>query len=247
MKLISIIIPVYNEVATLETILKRVQETQLIGNFQKELIVVDDGSIDGSQNIIKNLKDKNIKKIFHEKNMGKGTAIKSALQIVRGEYVLIQDADLEYDPNDYNELLIPIIKFNADVVFGSRFITGKYRRVMYFRHFIINKILTFISNLITNLNLSDMETCYKLIKTEHLKLIKLQERGFGFEPEITVKLSKIMSKNRLKFYETSISYNGRTYEEGKKITWKDGLRAIYCLIKYGFFYKSKIYEDKKKF
>lgn len=237
MKLISIIIPVYNEIATLETIIKKVQQTKLIENIQKELIVVDDGSTDGSQNIVKNLKDQNIKKVFHEKNMGKGTAIKSALQVVEGEYVLIQDADLEYDPNDYNDLLAPIVNLNADIVFGSRFITGKYRRVLYFRHFIINKMLTFVSNLITNVNLSDMETCYKVIKTEYLKKIKLQERGFGFEPEITVKLSKLMNKDRLKFYETSISYNGRTYEEGKKITWKDGLRAIYCLIKYAFFSK----------
>jgi glycosyltransferase involved in cell wall biosynthesis len=237
MKLISIIIPVYNEIVTLETIIKKIQQTQLIENIQKELIVVDDGSTDGSQNIIKNLKDQNIKKIFHEKNMGKGAAIKSALQVVEGEYVLIQDADLEYDPSDYNDLLVPIVNLNADVVFGSRFITGKYRRVLYFRHFIINKMLTFVSNLITNVNLSDMETCYKVIKTDYLKKIKLKERGFGFEPEITVKLSKLMNKNRLKFYETSISYNGRTYEEGKKITWKDGLRAIYCLIKYSFFSK----------
>jgi glycosyltransferase involved in cell wall biosynthesis len=164
-------------------------------------------------------------------------AIKTALELAKGEYILIQDADLEYNPEDYNDLIKPILLFDADIVYGSRFLTGKYRRVLYFHHYIINKILTFLSNLLTNINLTDMETCYKVIKTEYLKKIDLREKRFGFEPEITVKLSKLVSKNKLKFYETSISYNGRTYAEGKKITWKDGLRAIYCLIKYAFFSK----------
>ena len=237
MQLLSIIIPVYNEVKTLESIISKVQAVKLKNNVQKEIIIIDDGSEDGSTEIIKNLKEHNVKKIFHKKNKGKGAAIISALKIVHGEYVLIQDADLEYEPNDYEDLLLPVINFDADVVYGSRFITGKYRRVLYFRHYIINKILTFMSNLITNLNLTDMETCYKLIKSEHIKKINLCEKGFGFEPEITVKLSKIISQKKLKFYETGISYNGRTFEEGKKITWKDGFRAIYCLVKYAFFYK----------
>lgn len=237
MKLLSIIIPVYNEVKTLELIISKVQAVRLKDNIQKEIIIIDDGSEDGSTEIIKNLKEHNVKKIFHEKNKGKGAAIISALKIVDGEYILIQDADLEYEPNDYEDLLLPIINFDADVVYGSRFITGKYRRVLYFRHYIINKILTFISNLITNLNLTDMETCYKVIKFDHIKKINLCEKGFGFEPEITVKLSKIISQKKLKFYETGISYNGRTFEEGKKITWKDGFGAIYCLFKYAIFYK----------
>lgn len=237
MKILTIIIPVYNEIATLNTIIEKVFKVKLTDNILKDVIVVDDCSTDGSKEFLKDLNNINIKKIFHDRNMGKGMAIKTALELAKGEYILIQDADLEYNPEDYNDLIKPILLFDADIVYGSRFLTGKYRRVLYFHHYIINKILTFLSNLLTNINLTDMETCYKVIKTEYLKKIDLQEKRFGFEPEITVKLSKLVSKNKLKFYETSISYNGRTYAEGKKITWKDGLRAIYCLIKYSFFSK----------
>jgi glycosyltransferase involved in cell wall biosynthesis len=237
LKILTIIIPVYNEIATLNTIIEKVFKVKLTDNILKDVIVVDDCSTDGSKEFLKDLNNINIKKIFHDRNMGKGMAIKTALELAKGEYILIQDADLEYNPEDYNDLIKPILLFDADIVYGSRFLTGKYRRVLYFHHYIINKILTFLSNLLTNINLTDMETCYKVIKTEYLKKIDLQEKRFGFEPEITVKLSKLVSKNKLKFYETSISYNGRTYAEGKKITWKDGLRAIYCLIKYSFFSK----------
>jgi glycosyltransferase involved in cell wall biosynthesis len=237
LKILTIIIPVYNEIATLNTIIEKVVKVKLTDNIFKDVIVVDDCSTDGSKEFLKDLNNINIKKIFHDRNMGKGMAIKTALELAKGEYILIQDADLEYNPEDYNDLIKPILLFDADIVYGSRFLTGKYRRVLYFHHYIINKILTFLSNLLTNINLTDMETCYKVIKTEYLKKIDLQERRFGFEPEITVKLSKLVSKNKLKFYETSISYNGRTYAEGKKITWRDGLRAIYCLIKYSFFSK----------
>ena len=237
MKILTIIIPVYNEIATLNKIIEKVVKVKLTDNISKDIIVVDDCSTDASKEFLKDLNNINIKKIFHDRNMGKGMAIKTALELAKGEYILIQDADLEYDPEDYNDLIKPILLFDADIVYGSRFLTGKYRRVLYFHHYIINKILTLLSNFLTNINLTDMETCYKVIKTEYLKKIDLREKRFGFEPEITVKLSKLVSKNKLKFYETSISYNGRTYAEGKKITWKDGLRAIYCLIKYTFFSK----------
>jgi len=234
-KKLSIIIPIYNEKNTITKLLEKVYSVKLINNFDKEIILVDDCSDDGSREIIKNYQNVNLKKIFHSKNQGKGSAISSALKEVTGNFVVIQDADLEYDPSEYNLLLEPVILHNANIVYGSRFITGKYRRVLYFKHYLVNKFLTFLSNIITNLNLTDMETCYKLIDVNILKQIKLKEKRFGFEPEITIKLAKILEQNKnLKFFEIGISYNGRTYEEGKKIKWKDGVRALYCLIFYKF-------------
>ena len=229
-KKLSIIIPVYNEEGTIRLILKKINELK-IDNIDFEVIVINDGSTDNSVKIIKENNELYNQFINLEKNSGKGFAIKSGLKLVTGDYVILQDADLEYDPSEYTKLLNPIISNKADVVYGSRFLGNDERRVLYFWHTVGNKFLTLLSNMLSNLNLTDMEVCYKVFKTDVIKNINLQENKFGFEPEITAKIAK---KN-IKIYEVGIKYFGRKYSEGKKITWKDGFRAIYCIIYYNFF------------
>ena len=227
---LSIIIPCYNEQSTIREIVHKIN---LQKNINKEIIIIDDNSTDRTREILeKEVRDKVNKIIFNDKNYGKGYSIRKGIENASGDYTLIQDADLEYDPNDYKKLLSPIINGNADVVYGSRFIGGDEKRVLYFWHTMGNKFLTLISNIFSNLNLTDMEVGYKLFKTNLLKSIDLKEDRFGFEPEITAKISK---KN-IKIYEVGISYFGRKYSEGKKITWKDGFSALRCIFKYNLFY-----------
>ena len=226
---LSVIIPCYNEARTLEKLVSQVIEQK---DLIKEIIIVDDKSRDTSADIIKKLSENNslIKFFLKDINEGKGSAIKKGIELATGEVILIQDADLEYDPSEYAKLIKPFKISNADVVYGSRFLGGDYIRLHFFWHYLANKILTFLCNIVTNLNMSDMETGYKLIKRDHLKSIVLKEKSFGIEPELTIKLSK---KN-LVFYEVPISYRGRSYDEGKKIGFKDALIAVYCIIKYKF-------------
>jgi len=230
---ISIIIPAYNEESTISIIVDKIINLALIDNIKKEIIIVNDSSTDNTDKIVENIiakqKENEIVYIKHEKNLGKGAAIHSGIKNATGDYLMIQDADLEYDPAEINKLLKPIIDGHADVVYGSRFIGGSAHRILFFWHTIGNKFLTFLSNFFTNLNLTDMETCYKLFKSSIIKNIKLKEKRFGFEPEITSKIAKIKG---IRIYEVGISYYGRTYMEGKKINWKDGFKAIYCIIRY---------------
>ena len=226
--ILSVIIPCFNEVKTLNELLAAVKEC---GVEDLEIIIVDDCSTDGTRELLKNLNDDTIKVLYHEFNKGKGAALRTGFKSATGDICIVQDADLEYDPKEFPLLLDPIIKNKADVVFGSRFQSGRPHRVVYFWHRIGNGVLTLLSNFFTDLNLSDMETCYKAFRTEVIKSIDIKENRFGFEPEITAKISKM----DLRIYEVGISYYGRTYDEGKKIGWKDGVRAIYCILKYNLF------------
>jgi glycosyltransferase involved in cell wall biosynthesis len=223
---ISVVVPCYNEKDTIERILDRIRRAP----FDKEIIVVDDASTDGTRELLQgSLARKADRVLFHEKNRGKGAALRTGFANAAGECVIVQDADLEYDPEEIPILLRPVEEGKADVVFGSRFAGGRPHHVLYFWHYLGNRFLTLLSNIFTNLNLSDMETCYKLFKKDILQKITIEEDRFGFEPEITAKVARL----RCRVYEVGISYSGRSYEEGKKIGWKDGVRAIYCILKYG--------------
>ncbi len=233
---LSIIIPIYNEEKTIQLILDKIKDVILVQEIAKEIIIVDDCSSDRTKESIIDYQKKNseleIRFFEHKRNKGKGAALHTGIAKARGNFLIIQDADLEYNPNEYNDLLKPIIEGHADVVYGSRFIGSKPHRILFFWHTIGNKFLTFLSNMLTNLNLTDMETCYKLFRTDIIKNIVLMESGFGFEPEITAKIARVPN---IRIYEVGISYYGRTYEDGKKIGWKDGFKAIYSIIKYGIF------------
>jgi glycosyltransferase involved in cell wall biosynthesis len=236
MSTLSIVIPAYNEGPTIHRILNKVKAVELIGGISKEVIIVNDCSKDNTEEAILAYKASNpdlpISYYKHEVNQGKGAALHTGIKLATGDYVVIQDADLEYDPEEYNILLKPIVNDFADVVYGSRFIGGEPHRILFFWHSIGNKWLTVLSNMFTNLNLSDMETCYKMFRREIIQGLKLEEKRFGFEPEVTAKMSRVP---KIRVYEVGISYYGRTYEEGKKIGWKDGFRAIFCIVKYNFF------------
>lgn len=233
---LSIIVPAYNEAETIHRILDKLTEVQLIGETEKEIVVVDDCSQDDTESVVKKYiadhPNAPISYYKHEVNMGKGAALHTGFSKATGDYIVVQDADLEYEPQEFNLLLKPVLEGFADVVYGSRFMGGNPHRILFFWHTIGNKFLTFLSNMFTNLNLTDMETCYKLFRADLLKSLDLKEKRFGFEPEVTAKIAKVKG---VRIYEVGISYYGRTYEEGKKIGWKDGFRAIYCILKYNLF------------
>lgn len=231
---LSIVIPAYNEERTIHFILDKVRDVQLLNGISKELIIVNDCSSDDTEGAVARYREANpkmdIQYFAHEVNKGKGAALHTGIARATGEYLIIQDADLEYDPEEFNDLLRPVLSGFADVVYGSRFQGSKPHRILFFWHTIGNKFLTTLSNMCTNLNLTDMETCYKLFRTDMVQSLALRENRFGFEPEVTAKISRIP---RIRIYEVGISYYGRTYEDGKKIGWRDGFRAIYCILKYG--------------
>ena len=227
---LSVIIPCFNEERTIIDLINAVKNS---GIPNQEIILIDDCSTDGTINTLKNLKDNDIKIFFHSSNKGKGAALRTGFKKATGDICIVQDADMEYDPKEYSRMIKPIIENKADVVYGSRFQGGRPHRVVYFWHRVGNGLLTLLSNIFTDLNLSDMETCYKAFRTEVIKSIKMKENRFGFEPEITAKISKM----NLRIYEIGISYYGRTYSEGKKIGWKDGFKAIYCILKYNLLIK----------
>lgn len=235
-KKLSVVIPAYNEARTIHLILDKIRLAELPDGMHKEIIITNDCSKDDTEGAVQRYAsahpELNIQYYSHEVNMGKGAALHTGISKASGDYVIIQDADLEYDPQEYGILLKPILDDFADVVYGSRFIGGKPHRILFFWHSIGNKFLTFVSNMFTNLNLTDMETCYKVFRREMIQSLELKERRFGFEPEVTAKISRIP---KIRIYEVGISYYGRTYEEGKKIGWKDAVRAIYCIIKYNIF------------
>ncbi|MDB9882118.1 glycosyltransferase family 2 protein [Bacteroidia bacterium] len=237
-KVLSIIIPVYNEEKTIHLILDKIQQVELDGGLEKEIVMVNDKSSDNSWERLQQYKADNpnvkISLYDHEINKGKGAALHTGIAQASGDLIIIQDADLEYDPFEYNELLKPILSGDADVVYGSRFMGGKPHRILFFWHSIGNGMLTLMSNAMTNLNLTDMETCYKLFKADIIKGLDLKENRFGFEPEVTAKIARIP---KIRIYEIGISYYGRTYEDGKKIGWKDGVRALYCILKYNLWAK----------
>jgi glycosyltransferase involved in cell wall biosynthesis len=236
MEKLSIIIPAFNEGKTIHQILDKVKAVQLTAGIDKEIIIINDFSTDDTEEAVFQYQQKNaglsIQYYKHDYNKGKGAALHTGIEKATGDFIIIQDADLEYDPQEYNLLLQPVLDGFADVVYGSRFIGGKPHRILFFWHTIGNRFLTLISNMFSNQNLTDMETCYKLFRAEVIKPIKLRENRFGFEPEVTAKIGR---KKGVRIYEVGISYYGRTYEEGKKIVWKDGFRAIYCIIKYALF------------
>jgi glycosyltransferase involved in cell wall biosynthesis len=236
MKKLSIVIPAYNEGPTIHLILDKVKAVNLSNGIEKEVIIVNDCSKDNTEqsiiNYISGNPGLNIQYFKHEVNRGKGAALHTGISKATGDYLVIQDADLEYDPQEYNVLLKPVLSGVADVVYGSRFSGAEPHRILFFWHSIGNKLLTMLSNMLTNLNLTDMETCYKLFKTDIIQKIRLKEKRFGFEPEVTAKIARVPN---IRIYEVGISYYGRTYEEGKKIGWKDGFRAIYCILKYNIF------------
>ena len=233
---LSIIVPAYNEGPTIHLILEKIRRAVLPENIEKEIVIVNDYSKDDTEEAIRRYMsahpELNIQYYSHSHNMGKGAALHTGIAQAMGEYLVIQDADLEYDPNEYQLLLRPILEGHADVVFGSRFMGGNPHRVLFFWHAIGNKFLTMLSNVFTDLNLTDMETCYKMFRSDMIKSLKLKEKRFGFEPEVTHKISRVPD---VRIYEVGISYYGRTFKEGKKISWKDGFRAIYCIMKYKFF------------
>jgi len=231
---LSVIVPAYNEEKTIWKVLDKLKSVELINDFQKEIVIVNDCSSDNTEGVAKRFMAENpqleISYFRHEFNQGKGAALHTGFRRATGDYIIVQDADLEYDPQEFNILLKPVVDGYADVVYGSRFMGGRPHRILFFWHTIGNKFLTFLSNMFTNLNLTDMETCYKLFRSDLLKNLSLQEKRFGFEPEVTAKISKIP---KIRIYEVGVSYYGRTYEEGKKINWKDGFRALYCIVRYG--------------
>tara|TARA_B100000073_G_scaffold85913_1_gene66707 strand:+ start:63 stop:755 length:693 start_codon:yes stop_codon:yes gene_type:complete len=227
---LSIIIPCYNESSTIISLINAVKQSPVT---DREIIIVDDGSKDGTRDILYKLSDPEIRVIFHKFNQGKGAALRTGFQEATGDICIVQDADLEYDPKEFPLVIQPIVEGKADVVFGSRFQSGRPHRVVYFWHRIGNGVLTLMSNFFTDLNLSDMETCYKAFRREVIQSINIRENRFGFEPEVTAKIAKM----NLRIYEVGISYYGRTYDEGKKIGWKDGVRAVYCILKYNIWSK----------
>jgi len=231
---LSVIIPAYNEEKTIKSVLIKLSTVELIENIQMELLVVNDCSKDNTEKEVQSFIQENpsvdIKYFRHEVNKGKGAALHTGIKNATGQYLIVQDADLEYDPREINIMIKPIIDGHAEVVYGSRFMGGNAHRILFFWHTIGNKFLTFLSNMFSNLNLTDMETCYKLFRTDIIQSLTLKEKRFGFEPEVTAKVSKIKG---IRIYEVGVSYYGRTYEEGKKINWKDGFRALYCIVKYG--------------
>lgn len=233
---LSIVIPAYNEEKTIHLILDKIRDVKLTDDIKKELIIINDYSTDNTKGAIEkymsNNPDLTISYYEHEVNKGKGAALHTGISKATGDFLIIQDADLEYDPEEYNDLLKPVLRGEADIVYGSRFMGSNPHRILFYWHSIGNRFLTRLSNMFTNLNLTDMETCYKLFRTDIIQSIKLHENRFGFEPEVTAKISRIP---KIRIYEVGISYYGRTYEEGKKIGWRDGFRAIYCILKYGLF------------